>query len=146
MDTRTADVKVILFSKTKASDTIIENIETCFKKEFKSLIYVSDGEMYRYMFEGTTGLDMSNTHEKVFEIKNCPAYIFDDRKDGDSRLTNLEGQIGLALIKSNISDVSLIAGPHGVYDENSLLFYVGLCWPSIPGVDRTVLENYYTRN
>lgn len=74
-----------------------------------------------------------------------PTVLADTSMRPDSRLTRMEGAVGLSLVAAGI-DVSLIPGPHGTYGYGT--YAVGLHYPALtakdggnyPGVD--VLQSF----
>lgn len=129
-----SDVKVVLFSGTVVPQATIQRMRACFEAQFHSDITVSSGGgAYAHSFLGATGLNASAppTVETVFQVASPPDYLFIDTRSGDARLTVLEGNVALALQRTGVSGVSLIDGPHGVYDEHNHTFYVGLSYPAV---------------
>jgi hypothetical protein len=145
--------KVVLFSMTEPSVGLINTLGESLSKSFGS--YTVDGpsispvEMYSLEETGLPDKykNMDNTHyETVYFFEVPPAQLLNRSVKTDTRLTRLEGMIGLNLLNEGINTVSLIPPQHGtrpnINNTSSDIYTIGLCTPSCSNLSRDTLNDY----
>jgi hypothetical protein len=142
---------VVLFSEEDPSEEIKAGVKTVLEGLYGEVnIIVDDPMRWGSDFKGETGLNKKfyNKSETLYKIVTPPKILSNKKKHTDSRLTILEGQIGLALLNTDI-DVSLIKERHGLRPERNLnsnwgpnQYVVGLCTPKCSDMSRDQLNSY----
>jgi hypothetical protein len=101
-----------------------------------------------FMFEGITGLlkNLYGKSETLYTIDTPPPVLSKKDMHPDTRLTFLEGEVGLDLAKAGV-DVSLIGQPHGICPERNEngpnnYYWIGLCSPACTKYDIRMFESY----
>lgn len=145
--------KVVLFSMTEPTQGLINTVGKSLSKSFGT--YNIDGPSISpiegYALE-QTGLpdiykNMNTAHyETVYFFDVPPAQLLNRSVSTETRLTRVEGRIGLNLLNDGINTVSLIPVQHGVRPERNNtpgdIYTIGLCTPSCSKISREQLNNY----
>lgn len=102
-------------------------------------------------FHDVTGLNNAikdGTNAISYKIKAAPAVLSNTKLSTDSRLTRLEGEIGTALLNSEL-DVSLIKIQHGLCPNTNSShnavpnsYYIGLCSPKCSNYNQETFNAY----
>jgi succinate dehydrogenase flavin-adding protein (antitoxin of CptAB toxin-antitoxin module) len=123
------DCRVIVFSNEELSEKTKNDFKRLLETLSKGDITLGEGGMYKYTFVGETGLPekyQEESVETVFIIENPPSYLSVKSKSPeklDAALTKLEYKIRDAM---GSIPLKLIPGPHGLYNSDGTLFYVGI--------------------
>jgi hypothetical protein len=146
--------KVALFSIDRPSDDLVVKLGDSLKKYFGN--YTLEGpeiNMISAIALEPTGLpdiyrDENEHYETVYQFETTPDVLLKRSLPTDTRLTHLEGMVGLILIKYGINDVSLIPIQHGIRPQvnskntSNDLYMIGLCTPSCYDISKSELNDY----
>jgi len=148
---------VVLFSAEPVDDKTKVGVQTLLTGIYGITEMIKGVDKYVFNdFKDFTGLMFNKKVEDgsnsvTYKIKAAPAILGNKNLNNDKRLTILEGQIGSALLKSEL-DVSLIGVTHGLRPNvNSQIndipnfYYIGLCTPKCTEFDQKTF-NAYMRN
>lgn len=149
---------VVLFSAEPVDDETKDNVKNLLTGLYGA-IEMTEGKLDEYVFDdfkNSTGLRFNEEVEDEsnsisYRVKVAPAILTNKNLKTDKRLTILEGQIGSALLKSELN-VSLIEVTHGLRPNvnsqvNAMpnMYYIGLCTPKCTEYDQETFNSYVSQ-
>jgi len=148
---------VVLFSADPVDDETKVGVQTLLTGLYGAIEMTEGVDEFVFNdFKDYTGFRFSEEVEDgsnsiSYKIKVAPATLTNRNLKTDKRLTILEGQIGSALLKSEL-DVSLIEVTHGLQPNvNSQMnampnvYYIGLCTPKCTEIDQETFNSYMSQ-